>query len=106
EAVRKKWSEYHQKEDFVFLGNGKHLPNIEAIGRLKNEIWPLIRNKLPQSKLGVYGAYMPESIKQMHAPKEGFHIIGHANDSGEVISNARLTLAPLSFGAGIKGKLL
>lgn len=106
EAVRKKWSEYHQKEDFVFLGNGKHLPNIEAIGRLKNEIWPLIRNKLPQSKLGVYGAYMPESIKKMHAPKEGFHIMGHANDSGEVISNARLNLAPLSFGAGIKGKLL
>jgi glycosyltransferase involved in cell wall biosynthesis len=49
---------------------------------------------------------LPESIKQLNNPKQGFHIMGHANDASEVISKARLNLAPLNFGAGIKGKLL
>src|SRR5690606_3523935 len=106
DVQRKGWSGFHQKQDFICLGNGKHLPNVEAIHRLKNEIWPLIRKKLPQCKLRVYGAYMPENINQMHAPKEGFHIMGHARDSGEVMSKARLNFAPLSAGAGIKGKVL
>lgn len=106
EVEREKWSGFDQKEDFICLGNGKHPPNVEAVHRLKKEIWPLIKEKLPQSKLRIYGAYMPENIKQMHAPREGFLIMGHARDSGEVMSKSRLNLAPLSFGAGIKGKLL
>ena len=43
---------------------------------------------------------------QLHKPKSGFHIMGRAISAKEVIQNARLLLAPLRFGAGIKGKLL
>lgn len=103
---RESWSGFDQKKDFICIGNGKHLPNITAIHRLKQEIWPLIRKKLPLCKLWIYGAYLPENVKQMHDPQQGFHIMGHARDSGEVMSKARLNLVPLSFGAGIKGKLL
>lgn len=106
EVEKENWSGYHEKEDFICIGNGRHLPNVDAVRRLKKEIWPLIHKKLPHCKLWVYGAYLPENIKQMHAPKEGFHIMGHVRDSGTAMSKARLNLAPLSFGAGIKGKLL
>ena len=106
EIERKNWAGFAEKEDFICIGNGKHLPNIDAIHRLKKEIWPLIHKKLPLCRLWVYGAYLPENIKQMHSPKEGFHVMGHAADSGAVMAKARLNLAPLSFGAGIKGKLL
>ncbi|MCK0191105.1 glycosyltransferase family 4 protein [Arenibacter sp. F20364] len=100
------WLQFDQKKDFVCIGNGKHAPNVNAIQTLKRDIWPFIRSDLPNTDLFIYGAYMPESIKQLNKPKEGFHIMGHADNASEVISKARLNLAPLNFGAGIKGKLL
>lgn len=100
------WLQFEQKKDFVCIGNGKHAPNIDAVQTLKKDIWPLIRKELPLANLFVHGAYMPESIKQLNSPKQGFYIMGHAHDADEVISTARLNLAPLNFGAGIKGKLL
>lgn len=45
-------------------------------------------------------------MKQMHRPKEGFYIKGRAEDAGAVVRQARLCLAPLRFGAGLKGKLV
>ncbi|MDX1326308.1 MAG: glycosyltransferase [Arenibacter sp.] len=103
---RAQWLDFNDRSDFICLGNGKHAPNVDAIKRLKKEIWPLIRKKLPTTSLYIYGAYMPIGITQLHKPKEGFYIMGHAKDSREVVSKSRLNLAPISFGAGIKGKLL
>ncbi|GGW44177.1 glycosyltransferase [Arenibacter certesii] len=103
---RKTWLSFDEKSDFVCVGNGKHAPNIDAVKKLKKEIWPLIYKKLPKCNLRIYGAYLPNSVTQLHNPKEGFYIMGHAIDSSEVISRSRLNLAPISFGAGIKGKLL
>lgn len=100
------WLDYDEKTDFICIGNGKHAPNIDAIRQLKKEIWPLIFKELPNSILRIYGAYLPEGINQMHEPRAGFYIMGHAKSSKDVISKARINLAPLNFGAGIKGKLL
>ena len=103
---RNNWLDFEQKKDFVCIGNGKHAPNIDAIQTLKKDIWPLIRRELTSANLYIYGAYMPDSVQQLNNPKEGFCIMGHADNASEVISKARLNLAPLNFGAGIKGKLL
>ncbi|RDY61601.1 glycosyltransferase [Flagellimonas nanhaiensis] len=100
------WPKFEERKDFICIGNGKHQPNIEAIKTLKNTIWPIIRRSLPKAKLHVYGAYLPQQIIQMHKPQEGFEIKGWAEDLGQVLKNGRLLLAPLSFGAGIKGKLV
>lgn len=99
------WPSFESRKNFICIGNGKHAPNIDAIDWLKNEIWPLIHNALPECELSIYGAYLPEHINQMHNPKEGFLIKGWVEDVKEVMINARLNLAPLRFGAGIKGKL-
>ncbi|MCM4163161.1 MULTISPECIES: glycosyltransferase family 4 protein [unclassified Arenibacter] len=100
------WLQFDQKKNFICIGNGKHAPNINALQTLKMDIWPLIRKELPHVNLFIYGPYMPESIKQLNCPTQGFCIMGHTQDAAEVISQARLNLAPLNFGAGIKGKLL
>ena len=97
---------FEQRCDFVFLGNGKHKPNLDAITLLKTEIWPLIRKSIAEARLLVYGAYLPNRVLEMDAPLEGFVIKGWASDLGPVLGNARLQLAPLRFGAGIKGKVL
>ncbi|MGB5509426.1 glycosyltransferase [Robiginitalea sp.] len=97
---------FQGRSNFVFIGNGKHAPNRDAIAHLKTEIWPRIRQKLPEAVLQVYGAYLPTQTLQMDAPAEGFEVKGWAPELQPVLSNARLLLAPLRFGAGIKGKIL
>ena len=97
---------YEQREDFVFIGNFLHDPNWDAVLQLKTKIWPLIRKQLPQTNLHIYGAYASQKVIQLHNPKEGFLIQGRAQSAREVIEQARIMLAPLRYGAGIKGKLL
>jgi glycosyltransferase involved in cell wall biosynthesis len=97
---------YEERADFVTIGNLLHAPNVNSVLRLKKEIWPLIRKELPQTNLCVYGAYAPQQILELHNEKEGFLVRGWAKDVSEVLQNARVCLAPIQFGAGLKGKLL
>ncbi len=100
------WKTFEERADFVFIGGGKHAPNIDAVKCLKTTIWPLIRKQLPEVKLHIYGAYLPQQIIEMHNPATGFLVHGRAEDVNEVMQSAKVSLAPLRFGAGIKGKLL
>ena len=54
----------------------------------------------------IYGSYPNSKVKQLTNTKEGFFIKGWAESSTEVMSNARLCLSPLRFGAGLKGKFV
>lgn len=100
------WNEFENTEDFVSIGNFLHEPNWDSVLFLKQIIWPKIRKQLPKAQLNIYGAYPSQKVFQLHNSKEGFIIKGRANDAGEVMKNARVCLAPLRFGAGMKGKLL
>ena len=97
---------FEQKTDFVFIGNFLHEPNWNSVLYLKETIWPLIHKQLPDVKLKIYGAYPSQKVLQLHNPKTNFLIEGRAGNAYEVISESRIMLAPLRFGAGIKGKLL
>jgi glycosyltransferase involved in cell wall biosynthesis len=100
------WLPFEERKDFLFIGNFVHEPNWNAVQYLNETIWPLIRKELPKANLLVYGAYPSQKVLQLHQPKKGFHILGRAENAQEVVSKARVVLAPLRFGAGIKGKLL
>ncbi|VAW15619.1 Glutamate synthase [NADPH] large chain [hydrothermal vent metagenome] len=97
---------FQERKNFMTIGNFKHEPNKNGVFFLKEKIWPIIHSKLPEAKLNIYGAYMPESIKQLHNEKEGFLIKGWAKNKEKVFTNSRICLAPLIFGAGLKGKLV
>ncbi|MDG6772819.1 glycosyltransferase [Thiomicrorhabdus sp. ZW0627] len=94
-----------QRQHFVFIGNFRHAPNWDAVLWLKTAIWPKIRQALPQAELHVYGAYPAKKVTDLNNPKQGFLVKGWAEDALLVLSQARVCLAPLRFGAGIKGKL-
>ena len=96
---------FEQRQNFITIGNFRHPPNWDAVLFLKQTIWPLIHNKLPQTEMHIYGSYPPPKAIQLHKPEQGFYIKGWAESAEEVIKNARVCLAPLRFGAGIKGKL-
>ena len=106
DSMIQKSPSFEERNNFVFIGNFLHEPNWNAVQYLKETIWPLIRKQIPEAVLHIYGAYPSQKVLQLHQPKQGFYIMGRADDAQEVVKNARVVLAPLRFGAGIKGKLL
>ena len=98
--------DFQTKKDFVFIGNFYHEPNWDSVLVLKNEIWPKLKELQPIATLNIYGAYPSQKVHQLHNPKDRFYIKGRAESAEQVIRSARVLLAPIRFGAGIKGKLL
>lgn len=96
---------YENRNHFISIGNFNHPPNLEAVHTLKNHIWPIIRKELPKAELHLYGAYADQKVEQLNDEKNGFLIKGRAENAKEVVRKAKVLLAPLSFGAGLKGKL-
>lgn len=89
---------FEERNHFITIGNLLHQPNVDSVLFLKKEIWSSIRKQLPSAELHIYGAYAPQQILELHNKKEGFLIKGWAEDVSEVMSNARVCLAPLRFG--------
>lgn len=97
---------FDNRKNFVFIGNFLHEPNWNTVQYLKEAIWPLIKKNFPEAVLEVYGAYPSQKVLQLHQPKNGFFIMGRAEDANEIVKKSRIVLAPIRFGAGLKGKLL
>ena len=97
---------FKERVDFISIGNFKHEPNWQSVLYLKKAIWPLIKEQLPNAQLLIYGAYTNQKVTDLHNEKENFLIKGRAEDAHKVIEKARVLLAPLQFGAGLKGKLI
>ena len=97
---------FDERSHFVTIGNFMHTPKTDSIYYLKESIWPLIREKLPTAQLRIYGAYASKEIQQLHDEAEGFLIKGWAPDVTTIMKSAKVCLAPLRFGAGLKGKVL
>ena len=106
DAILQELPSFEVRKDFVFVGNFLHEPNWNAVQYLKETMWPLIKKQIPEAFLNVYGAYPSQKVMQLHNKKDGFLILGRAVDAQEEVKKARVVLAPLRFGAGIKGKLL
>jgi glycosyltransferase involved in cell wall biosynthesis len=93
------------RRGFCFLGNFLHAPNMDAVNWLVKELWPAVRQQLPSAELHLYGAYPPPSVFH-HKGKSGIFIHGFVEDHRAAIASHQAMLAPLRFGAGIKGKTL
>ena len=97
---------FEKRKDFISIGNFLHEPNWRAVLTLKEKIWPEIRKRLPEARMHIYGAYASQKVEDLHNPSENFLIHGWAEDSRKVMQNSRICLAPIMFGAGLKGKLV
>ncbi|MBT2372970.1 glycosyltransferase [Pseudomonas fluorescens] len=106
EAPAAAFAPFEDRAHFLSIGNFRHAPNWDAVLWMKNSVWPLIRQQLPGAQLHVYGAYTPPKATALHNPAQGFHVMNWAEDALQVMTAARICLAPLRFGAGIKGKLV
>ncbi len=96
---------FEERQHFMHIGNFLHPPNVDAVKWLKKEIWPLIRQQLPTAECHIYGAYAKDAHTQLEDKAQGFLVKGRCDDAIECTEQYRVALAPLRFGAGIKGKI-
>jgi O-antigen biosynthesis protein len=97
---------FEDRKHFVSIGNFRHPPNADAVRWMKSDIWPRVRAiTSPQAELHVYGAYPSKEFMSLDDPESGFRVLGPAKDQYQTLSKYRALLAPLRFGAGIKGKI-
>ena len=101
---------FEGRAHFVSIGNFHHQPNLDAVQILSTRLWPAIRRRVTEltgerPELHVYGAYPPNTIMSLDDEQSGFRARGRAEDSIATLAKYRVNLAPLRFGAGIKGKI-
>ncbi|MFL0353583.1 glycosyltransferase family 4 protein [Xanthomarina sp. GH4-25] len=97
---------FETRQHFITIGNFLHEPNYNAVLYLKETIWPLIIKQLPKAELHVYGAYVSQKVSQLHNQNDRFLIKGFAESVSKVMQESKICLAPIRFGAGLKGKLI
>jgi O-antigen biosynthesis protein len=96
---------YDDREGFVFLAGFAHPPNIDAAIWTATKVWPLIRKSSPDARLDIYGSSVPREVAALNNPKGGIYVRGYVADHRAALGGARVMLAPLRYGAGVKGKL-
>jgi glycosyltransferase involved in cell wall biosynthesis len=104
------WPSFTGRKHFATIGNFRHLPNRDATFWLARVLWPKLREELAsrgerEVELHVFGAYPPKEIMALDSPKTSFRVIGPVDDAVATLRGYRVCLAPIRFGAGIKGKI-
>ena len=94
---------FDERRDLLFVGNFVHAPNRDALQFIAREIMPVVRESLPGVKLLVVGDNVPEEIAA--CASADVRVLGFVPDIKPLFANARLMVAPLRFGAGVKGKI-
>lgn len=91
------------RRDWLFIGSFQHTPNVDAVLFFVQKIYPLVRPRLPDAKFYVIGDKAPADIVSL--ADDNIVITGLQRDARPFFDSVRLSVAPLRFGAGVKGKI-
>ncbi|GAB3335474.1 glycosyltransferase [Marilutibacter aestuarii] len=95
---------FAERRDVMFVGGFRHPPNVDAVLWFTAEVWPLLRARAPALRFHCIGGDVPASIRRLHG-HEGIEVHGHVPDLEPWLEGARVAVAPLRYGAGVKGKI-
>jgi glycosyltransferase involved in cell wall biosynthesis len=90
----------------LFVGGFAHQPNVDAIVWFVKDIWPLVRARRSDLSLTIVGSSAPPIVQSLHTPSDGVSVVGFVDRVEPLQDRARMTVAPLRYGAGIKGKVV
>ncbi len=95
--------EYDKSHDLLFVGNFNHTPNRDAILYFCDSVFPLIKKQLPNVKFYIVGNKPPQNI--VHLAQDDIIVTGFVEDISPYLFHARVSVNPLRYGAGMKGKV-
>lgn len=93
--------DFHARAGILFVGS-IHPPNFDAVNFISNEIMPEVWKKLPDLTLNIVGNVI-EMMKPVPHPNIIFH--GYVSEMTSHLLENRIMVAPLRYGAGVKGKI-
>lgn len=94
---------FANRKDILFIGSFIHHPNIDAVLYFSAEIFPLLKEKIPEIKAYIIGSTPPEPIEKLDS--EDMIVTGYIPDVAPYFRGCKLSVAPLRYGAGVKGKV-
>lgn len=94
-----------QRRNIAFVGGFRHPPNVDAVIHFASEVWPEIHRQLPELEFIIAGSEMPDEVLKLRRV-DGIRPIGFIEDLGAFLGGVRMTIAPLRYGAGAKGKVV
>ena len=103
--AKDRWAGHRGRVNFCTIGTYRHPPNADAVRWLAEEVWPRIREKEPEAQMDCYGSYLDKETSRLSDVGSMFHVKGPMKQLS-TLGKYRILLAPLRFGAGIKGKIL
>ena len=94
---------FAEREGIVFVGGYQHPPNVDAALFYANEVMPHLRELLPGVTSYLLGSRAPQSVQELTG--EGLEFVGFVPDVLPWFERCRLSVSPLRYGAGVKGKI-
>lgn len=94
---------FENRSDILFIGNFEHPPNTDAMEFFLDEIFPIIQQGNPDIKIKIVGGHVPGHLKSRAS--ESIEFTGFVADITPLFDNIRISIAPLRYGAGVKGKI-
>lgn len=95
---------FGQRHGLLFVGGYRHPPNVDAAIWFCRSIWPLLRASLPDVELHLIGSHAPPEIVAL-GDNPGVRFHGYVPDLEPWLDGCRIAVAPLRYGAGVKGKI-
>jgi O-antigen biosynthesis protein len=95
---------FAHRHDLVFVGGFRHPPNVDAVRWFVQEVFPSVRARLPDVRFHCIGSDPPPQIEAL-AAASGVIVHGHVADIDPHMDGGRIAIAPLRYGAGVKGKI-
>jgi O-antigen biosynthesis protein len=96
--------EFSERRDIFFLGSFGHKPNVDGLLWFVEEIWPIVRSRLPGVRLIVAGSGATEEVLALAGPD--ILVKGYVHDTRPYYQGSKVFIAPLRYGAGVKGKVV
>jgi putative sugar O-methyltransferase len=94
---------FDARADMMFVGTYQHPPNVDAVVFFAKEVWPLVRARVPDARFLIVGSQVTPVVEKLAGA--GIEVLGFVEDLDPLMARCRLSVAPLRFGAGIKGKV-
>ncbi len=95
---------FASRKNLLFVGGFQHPPNVDAVQFFAEEIWPQVRAQLPEVQAQIIGSKMPADLRA-YGQRAGLNMLGYVEDLQPYLEGCRISIAPLRYGAGVKGKV-
>jgi glycosyltransferase involved in cell wall biosynthesis len=98
-------TKYFHSKKILFVGGFNHHPNVDAVVRFHSEVWPLLVEQDNEISISIVGSNVTSEVLKLD-DGGNFKVVGYVEDIAKAYSEATIFVAPLKYGAGVKGKVI